>query len=90
MVLLTDNAVMAIQALTTQSGASEGGGLRIAADETRGSLRLSLASSPAQDDAVVEASGARLFLDQTATEVLNDKTLDAGADNEGQIEFTVT
>jgi iron-sulfur cluster assembly protein len=90
MVLLTDNAVMAIQTLTAQPGAPEGGGLRIAADETRGSLRLSVASSPAQDDAVVEESGARLFLDQTANEVLNDKTLDAGADNEGQIEFTVT
>ncbi|MFG2044016.1 adhesin [Dactylosporangium sp. NPDC048998] len=90
MVLLTDNAVIAIQSLTTQPGAPEGGGLRIAADETRASLTLSLASSPAQGDAVVEASGARLFLDPTATEVLNDKTLDAGADNEGQIEFTVT
>ncbi|MGI5245931.1 adhesin [Dactylosporangium sp. CA-139066] len=90
MVLLTDNAVIAIQSLAAQPGAPEGGGLRIAADETRGSLRLSLAPSPAQGDAVVEASGARLFLDQTAAEVLNDKTLDADADNEGQIEFTVT
>lgn len=90
MVVLTDNAVVAIQTLTAQPGAPEGGGLRIAADESLGSLRLSLASSPAQDDAVVEESGARLFLDQTATEVLSDMTLDAGADNEGQIEFTVT
>jgi iron-sulfur cluster assembly protein len=89
MVTLTDHAIDAIQNLTERPDAPEGGGLRIATDDTRGSLQLSLAPTPAAGDAVVESGGARLFLDNNAAAMLNDRTLDARTDPDGQVVFTL-
>ncbi len=90
MITLTDDAVSAIQILTTQPDVPQGSGLRIATDDTRGALALSVAAQPAQGDAVVESGGARLFLDATAAAALGDKALDARAEADGQVLFTVT
>jgi Fe-S cluster assembly iron-binding protein IscA len=89
MVTLTDGAVTAIQGLTQNVDTTSEGGLRIAADDTRGSLHLSLSPGPAQGDEVVETGGARLFLDRVAASVLDDKALDAQTDPDGQVMFTV-
>ncbi|WP_432984084.1 adhesin [Dactylosporangium sp. CA-233914] len=89
MVVLTERAVAAIHDLTDRPDAPEGTGLRIATDASRGSLNLSLAPTPSAGDAVVEAVGARLFLDPDAAMILNDKALDAGTDANGQVTFTV-
>jgi iron-sulfur cluster assembly protein len=89
MVILTDHAVGAIHALTEQPEAPEGAGLRITTDPARGALTLSLAATPAQGDAVVESAGARLFLDPDAAMALDDKTLDARTDTDGQVRFSV-
>ena len=63
--------------------------MRIATDPTAGSLTLSLAATPAEDDTVVDADGVRLFLDSSATTLLDDKTLDAVTDPSGQVQFAV-
>ncbi len=89
MVVLTEHAVSAIHNLTERPDAPDGTGLRIAADATRGSLTLSLAAAPSAGDAVVEAAGARLFLDPDAAIILDDKALDAGTDADGQVSFTI-
>ncbi|WP_426504397.1 HesB/IscA family protein [Dactylosporangium sp. McL0621] len=89
MVILTERAAAAIHDLTEQPDAPDGAGLRIATDVTRGSLNLSLAATPSAGDAVVEAAGARLFLDPDAALVLNDKALDVGTGADGQMTFTV-
>jgi Fe-S cluster assembly iron-binding protein IscA len=73
--------------LTDQPQAPEGGGVRIATDPTVGNLTLSLAATPAEDDTVLDADGARLFLDSSATALLDDKTLDAVTDPSGQVQF---
>ena len=86
MLTMTENAVTEIRNLTDQPQAPEGGGVHIATDPT-GALKLRLAATPAEDDTVLDADGARLFLDSSATTLLDDKTLDAVTDPSGQVQF---
>jgi iron-sulfur cluster assembly protein len=87
MITLTDNAVMAIRELTDQQEVPEGAGLRIATDESAGSLVLSLVPEPNEGDQVVDEEGARLFLEPTAAQLLDDKALDAAVDPAGAVHF---
>lgn len=89
MLAVTDKAVLEIRNLTVRAEAPEGTGLRIATDPDAQALTLSLATVPADGDAVVEAEGVRLFLDGGATALLDDKTLDAEVGSEGQVEFAL-
>jgi len=86
MLTVTQNAVTEIRNFTDQPQAPEGGGVRIATDPT-GALKLRLAATPAEDDTVLDADGGRLFLDSSATALLDDKTLDAVTDPSGQVQF---
>ena len=89
MLTLTTQAAAEIRNLIEQPEVPEGGGLRIANDATAGSLTLSLAALPAEDDEVLDTSGARLFLDPQAAVLLDDKTLDVVPDPEGSVQFTI-
>lgn len=88
MVTLTDNAVMVIRGLAEQQDEPQCG-LRIATDPTAGSLMLSLVPEPLDGDRVVDAEGARLFLDSDAALFLDDKALDAAVDEQGAVQFAV-
>lgn len=89
MLTLTTQAAAEIRNLIEQPEVPEGGGLRIANDATAGSLTLRLAALPAEDDEVLDTSGARLFLDPQAAVLLDDKTLDVVPDPEGSVQFTI-
>jgi iron-sulfur cluster assembly protein len=89
MLAVTDNAVAVIRDLTDQQQVPDGAGLRIATDPSAGSLTLSLAPEPREGDQVLDASGARLFLDSEAAQLLNDKALDAAVDAEGAVQFAL-
>lgn len=89
MLTLTENAVQVIRSLTDQPEVPEGAGLRIATDPTAGALTLSLAAEPVAGDQVVDEAGARLFLESTAAEILDDKALDAAVDPNGAVQFAV-
>lgn len=91
MLTLTDNAVSVIRTLTSQPEVPDGAGLRIAADATdnSGGLTLSLATAPQEGDEVLDNSGARLFLEPTAANVLDDKALDADVDEQGKVSFAL-
>jgi iron-sulfur cluster assembly protein len=89
MIAVTDNAATVIRDLTSQGEVPEGAGLRIAADAMEGSLTLSLAPAPEEGDQVVDAAGARLFLDSDAAVMLDDKELDAAVDQGGSVQFAV-
>jgi Fe-S cluster assembly iron-binding protein IscA len=54
------------------------GGLRISGttDNGEGGLEFEVASGAEDGDETVSAGGAKVFLDQTAADVLADKTLD--------------
>ncbi len=79
MLAVTDNAATAIRDITAAQEVPAGAGLRIAADDAAtGALTLSVVAEPVIGDQVVDASGARVFLDSQAAELLDDKELDAG------------
>jgi Fe-S cluster assembly iron-binding protein IscA len=87
---VTENAATEIRSLALLPDAPVGVGMRISSDPAAGALTLSLAAAPAEDDAVVDADGARIFLDPAANAMLEDKTLDAITDSAGQVQFAVT
>jgi len=92
MLVLTDQATMVIEALVGRSELPEGAGLRIAsssAQDGAGDLSIAAAGAPEAGDRVVEAQGARVFVEAGAAAVLDDKVLDAERDEQGRVQFLV-
>jgi iron-sulfur cluster assembly protein len=90
MLTLTDSAVTAIRTLTSQPELPVDTGLRIMAEDAAApSFQLALAETPIAGDQVIEADGARVFLEANAAAALDDKSLDAQVDDEGTVAFTV-
>jgi iron-sulfur cluster assembly protein len=88
MLTLTDTASVLIKNLTDQT-ASEEAGLRISAAEGTPNLTVDVTASPEPNDTVVEHTGARVFLEETAAAALDDKELDAQVDEAGAIRFAI-
>ena len=89
MLTVTDVAAAEIRKLTERPDVPDGCGMRIASDPTAGSLTLTLAPTPADGDAVLDNSGARVFLDSGAASILDDKALDATVGPDGRVQFVV-
>lgn len=86
MLTLTDNAQSVIAGIV---GATEdSAGIRISG-EAGDALSVDVASEPLAEDTVVEAAGARVFLDDTASTALDDKVLDAAPSEDGRVSFTI-
>ena len=81
MLKITDQAAEAIAGICADGEAGADGGLRISGTTSNGETALDFEVVPAQPDGdtVVREAGAVLFLDETATAVLDDKTLDVHA-----------
>ncbi len=91
MLTLTDNAVTAIRALTSQPEQPPDTGLRIMGQgEGVPPFQLALVETPAEDDEVIEADGAKVFLEAGAAVALADKALDAEVDDQGGVAFSVS
>ena len=91
MLTLTDSAKDAVRQMVDQQNAPEGSGVRIAASASNGAegtLSLDLATEPSVGDTVVEDEGARVFLDEAAAAVLDDKVLDA-TEHDDHVHLTV-
>jgi iron-sulfur cluster assembly protein len=92
MLTITHDAAAAIDAVVDSAPTeSDQAGLRIARGVTpdgQPGLQLSVADGPAEDDAVVEAEGAPVFLDSDAAALLDDKVLDATVQG-GEVGFTL-
>jgi Fe-S cluster assembly iron-binding protein IscA len=87
MLTLTDSCATIVKTMSTRPDANA---LRISHDETTAAtFSLSVASSPAPDDQVVEQDGATVYLDAAAAQALDDKVLDAGVDDSGTLRFAV-
>lgn len=92
MLAMTDHAAEAIRGIVTAPGVPEGAGLRIAmqGDDTQtGSLEVTVAELPAESDQVVDEDGARIFVEDRAIPLLDDKLLDAQIDGT-RVGFTLT
>lgn len=84
MLALTANARHAVQDIAARAGLPEEGGLRIAESEGQaGAFELSLVPAPVDGDEVIEAEGARVFVEPTTSTVLADQKLDAATSDEG-------
>ncbi|MGI5164844.1 Fe-S cluster assembly protein HesB [Spirillospora sp. CA-253888] len=90
MLTLTSDAVQVIRTVTTNPELPPETGLRIEPG-VNGSdaLRLSVAPAPEAGDQVVEEEGARVYLEPQVADLLDDKTLDAQVDPQGDVAFTI-
>lgn len=90
MLTLTDRAAETIRALITQPDYPADTGLRMSVQGgEEGKLALSL-EGPQPDDAVIEDSGARVFVGPEAVGVVADSELDAQVDEQGQPTFMLS
>lgn len=90
MLTLTENASTVVKTLVDQTGSADEGGLRISQDAPDSpALHVIPSESPQPGDQVVEEDGARVFLEETAAETLEDKILDAQVDDRGGVQFTI-
>jgi iron-sulfur cluster assembly protein len=81
MLKITEQAQEAISSMVADGGVGPDGGLRITGSGSNGetALDFELAEAAVDGDAVVREGGAVLFLDETASAVLEDKMLDVHA-----------
>ncbi len=89
MLTLTNNAIEAVKRLAP----GDEGGLRLSmsaepAEGAERSVQLAIAEAPADDDRIVSAEGANLFIEPEAAEALDEMVLDA-ASADGRVRFGV-
>jgi iron-sulfur cluster assembly protein len=82
MLVMTAAAADAIRGLLDDQ--PDGAGLRVSVEKpgngTEPEFGLHVAAGPRKEDAVVEAHGARVFVDPAASGYFSDKVLDADGD----------
>lgn len=88
---LTDNASNIVKTITEQQTGSPTAGLRISSGAGAGpaAFEITTAAAPEPGDQVVEKDGATIFLDGPASQELDDKVLDAGVDQSGDVKFSL-
>lgn len=88
MLELTDNATSVICSIAEGHEVPDFAGLRVTGgDECSAHLAAAAAGGPEEGDRIVEKEGARVFLDQHAAAILDDKILDAQVGDGGAVEF---
>jgi Fe-S cluster assembly iron-binding protein IscA len=87
---LTENASDVVKTITEQSTEADGAGLRISQQESDpNALTVAPAEAPKSGDQIVESAGARVFVEENAAVVLDDKVLDAQVDQAGGVQFAL-
>ena len=93
MLVLTEAAAEVVKAITSTPESPESSGLRIASSAADaadpGALQVSAAPGPSENDQIVEAAGAHVYLEPQAAAYLDDKVLDAQVDQEGKAHFSL-
>lgn len=93
MLVLTEAAAEVVKSVTSIGQIPGGAGLRIASTapqpQSPGGLQLTAATGPKENDQVIEAGGARVFLEPQAAAYLEDKVLDAQVDEDGNASFSL-
>jgi Fe-S cluster assembly iron-binding protein IscA len=88
---LTENASTVVKTIVEQSETDQKAGLRISQDAVDSpALHVIATEAPQPGDHVLEEDGARVFLEETAAETLDDKVLDAQVDDNGGVQFTIS
>ncbi|MEV2222832.1 hypothetical protein AB0E01_23500 [Nocardia vinacea] len=89
MLLLTPTAIEAVRTITSAEGTPTDAGLRISTTDGFETLQMAVTAGPDEQDQVLTAEGARVFLDEQAAAFLNDKILDTGVDPNGEGGFVL-
>lgn len=90
MLTLTENATMIVKSIADQPDTPETAALRIASEgQPDSSFAVTMATQPEPDDQVIEHNGATVYLEPTAATQLDDKVLDAGVDEAGNVQFSL-
>ncbi|BDI23681.1 Fe-S cluster assembly protein HesB [Herbiconiux sp. L3-i23] len=88
MLTLTDTASTVVKTIVSQTPDTDTAGIRIQGGGDS-EFVLGIAPNPEASDTVVDSEGARVFLDEDAAQVLDDKILDAQVDDEGGVRFAI-
>jgi Fe-S cluster assembly iron-binding protein IscA len=93
MLILTEAAAEAVKSVTSIAQVPDEAGLRIASSdaepENPEALQVAPMTGPLENDLVIEAAGARVFLEPQAALYLDDKVLDAQVDEQGNPHFAL-
>jgi iron-sulfur cluster assembly protein len=93
MLVLTEAAAEAVKSLTATPQLPEGSGLRIASaapePQAPEALQVTAAAGPSENDLIIEAAGAHVYLEPKAAAYLQDKVLDAEVDQDGKAVFSL-
>ena len=90
MLTLTENATLIAKSIADQPDNPDTTALRIAsAGDSELSFAISTATEPEPEDPVVEQNGATVYLEPAAATQLDDKILDAGVDEGGNVQFSL-
>ena len=84
---ITEGAAKAIRAMMERRQMPEGCRLRIAAGADGSRLAISVAGAPKRGDSIVEADGARVFVEKAVTTRVDGKVLDTGQLDDGRVHF---
>ncbi|WP_110241134.1 Fe-S cluster assembly protein HesB [Nocardioides gilvus] len=85
MLALTENVTAIVNQLT--EGSPEVSALRIAAEGDGQALSVSPVAQAQQHDQTIVQDGATVYVDGKAADLLADKILDGGVDEDGNIQF---
>jgi Fe-S cluster assembly iron-binding protein IscA len=86
MLTLTENASNIVTTIVDKQIQTEDAGLRISGP-TDGSFAISAVPTGEPGDTVVESGAAKVYLEDSASEVLDDKVLDAQVTADGDVQF---
>jgi len=86
MLTLTENASNIVSTIVDKQVQSDDAGLRISGP-TDGAFAIAAVPAGEPGDQVVESGDAKVYLEESASEVLDDKVLDAQVTAEGDVQF---
>ena len=89
MLTLTETATTVVKTIVEQDPNAEASGLRINGEPGAPNLTVAVVAAPEAGDSVVEAEGARVFLEENAAIALSEKTLDAAVGEDGAVSFAI-
>ena len=90
MLTLTETASTVVKSIVDRDPVVTDGALRIGASpHSDREFEISVVADAQPGDALVENNGARVFVAETATAVLDDKTLDAQVGENGAVTFAL-
>ena len=89
MLTMTQTAAEAVKQIVARVPQAEDGGVRIRDTGTETGFELSVAPDPQPHDTIVVTDGARVFLDEGASNALEDRVLDAELDADGGVRFAL-